>query len=131
MRICLTGSTGFVGSKLCKYLLKNDHQILAPVRNLDFASLPQHKNLNFIHIEDIGINKNYSKSLTNVDLVIHCAARAHIINESANDALRLYRKINVDETLNLAKQAVLHGAKRFIFLSSAKVNGEQTMFSEF
>jgi UDP-glucose 4-epimerase len=130
MRICLTGSTGFVGKKLSNYLLKNYHQILAPIRNINFEILPQHKNLNFIHVKDIGVNKNYSQSLTKVDLVIHCAARAHIMRENKKDCLQLYREVNVYDTLSLAKQAVSHGVKRFIFLSSVKVNGEQTLTSK-
>jgi UDP-glucose 4-epimerase len=127
MRICLTGSTGFVGKKLSNHLLKNCHQILAPIRNINLKTLPRHENLNFIHVEDIGINKNYSQALTKVDLVIHCAARAHIMRENKNDCLQLYREVNVYDTLNLAKQAVSLGIKRFIFLSSVKVNGEKTL----
>ena len=130
MRICLTGSTGFVGKKLSNHLLKNYHQILAPIRNVNLEILPQHKNLNFIHADDKGINKDYSQSLTKVDLVIHCAARAHIMKENENDSLQLYREVNVYDTLNLAKQAVSHGVRRFIFLSSVKVNGEQTLPSK-
>jgi nucleoside-diphosphate-sugar epimerase len=129
MRICLTGSTGFVGKKLSKHLLKNNHQISAPIRNVNLEILPQHKNLNFIHAEDIGIDKDYSQSLTKVDLVIHCAARAHIMRENKNDCLQLYREVNVYDTLNLAKQAAIHGVRRFIFLSSIKVNGERTLTS--
>ena len=129
MKICLTGSTGFVGSKLCTHLLENSHEILAPIRNLDIT-LPSHKNLSLIHVEDKEINKDYSKSLITADLVIHCAARAHVMKENRNDSLQLYRKVNVDDTLNLAKQAVSSGVKRFIFLSSIKVNGEQTLFSK-
>jgi nucleoside-diphosphate-sugar epimerase len=132
MRIFLTGATGFIGSKLCGYLLKNHHQILAPVRNLNSALLLKHHNLELIKIEDSDVNKNYSKFLTNVDVVIHCAARAHIMNESniKNGILNFYRKVNVDQTLNLAKQAASHKVKRFIFLSSVKVNGEYTLPSE-
>jgi nucleoside-diphosphate-sugar epimerase len=130
MRICLTGSTGFVGKKLCNYLLKNYHQILAPIRNKNLKILPQQKNLNFIHIENRGINKSYSQSLNKVDVVIHCAARSHIMKENKNDCLQLYREVNVYDTLNLAKQAASHGVRRFIFLSSVKVNGERTLTSK-
>ena len=130
MKICLTGSTGFVGSKLCAHLLENSHEIFAPVRNFNSSSLPLNKNLNFIHVADKGADKNYSKSLVNTDIVIHCAARAHVMKEDAKDSLHLYREVNVNDTINLDKQAASHGIKRFIFLSSIKVNGEQTLFSE-
>jgi uncharacterized protein YbjT (DUF2867 family) len=59
MKICLTGSTGFVGSKLCAHLLENSHEIFAPVRNLNLVSLPMNKNLKFIHVDDKSENKNY------------------------------------------------------------------------
>jgi UDP-glucose 4-epimerase len=130
MRIFLTGSTGFIGKKLSNHLLKNYHQILAPIRNVNLEILPNHTNLNFIYIEDKGINKNYSDSLTKVDLVIHCAGTAHMMRENKNDCLQLYREVNVYDTINLAKQAASHGVKRFIFLSSIKVNGEQTFPSK-
>ena len=127
MRICLTGSTGFIGKKLSNHLLKNNHQIIAPIRIANLEIFQQHKNLNFVYVEDKGLNKNYSQSLTKVDLVIHCAARAHKMKENKNDCLQLYREVNVYDTLNLAKQAVSHGVRRFIFLSSVKVNGEETL----
>lgn len=130
MRICLTGSTGFVGTKLCNHLLDLSYEIFAPVRKLDQYSLPNHKNLNLIHIKDNFTQKDYSKCLVGVDLVIHCAARTHVMKEDQNDPLPLYRRINVDETINLAKQAISNGVKRFIFLSSVKVNGEQTTISD-
>jgi len=130
MKICLTGSTGFVGSKLCTHLLENSHEIFAPVRNYNLASLPIHKNLKYVHVDDKSENKNYSKSLFNTDLVIHCAARAHVMKENESDSLHLYRKVNVDDTFNLAKQAASYGVKRFIFLSSVKVHGEQTTYSK-
>ena len=82
MKICLTGSTGFVGSKLCTHLLENSHEIFAPVRNLNLVSLPMNKNLKFMHVDDKSENKNYSKSLFHTDLVIHCAARAHVMKEN-------------------------------------------------
>jgi len=70
MKICLTGSTGFVGSKLCAHLLENSHEIFAPVRNINLTSLPSHKNLRLIHVEDKGADKDYSKSLIHADLII-------------------------------------------------------------
>lgn len=132
MKIFLTGATGFIGSKLCEHLLKNHHQILAPVRNLNSPLLLKHHNLELIQIEDSDINKNYSKFLTNVDVVIHCAAKAHIMNDSIikNKILSFYKKVNIDQTINLAKQAASCKVKRFIFISSVKVNGEYTLPSE-
>ncbi|MBF4427796.1 NAD-dependent epimerase/dehydratase family protein, partial [Vibrio anguillarum] len=63
-------------------------------------------------------------ALNGVDCVVHCAARVHQMQDSAQDALTLYRDVNTAGTLNLARQAVEAGVKRFIFISSIKVNGE-------
>ncbi|WP_217486498.1 NAD-dependent epimerase/dehydratase family protein, partial [Acinetobacter seifertii] len=64
--------------------------------------------------------------LGSVDVIVHCAGRAHIMKEVESDPLFLYRQINVEGTLNLAKKAAKAGVKRFIFMSSIKVNGEVT-----
>jgi nucleoside-diphosphate-sugar epimerase len=64
--------------------------------------------------------------LQGVATVIHCAARVHVIQETATDPLQLFRQVNVEATLNLARQAAEAGVRQFIFLSSVKVNGEQT-----
>lgn len=63
--------------------------------------------------------------LDGVQVVIHCAGRAHVMNETAASPLNAYRQINVKGTLNLAKKAVQSGVRRFIYLSSIKVNGEE------
>src|SRR5690606_25306698 len=72
-----------------------------------------------------------SVDLSQVDVIIHCAGRAHIMNETAESPLEAYRQTNVQGTLNLAKKAVKVGVKRFIYLSSIKVNGEQTAAQPF
>src|SRR5690606_37005531 len=61
-------------------------------------------------------------------VLIHCAARVHVMNDQSADPLAAFRKTNVDGTLNLARQAAASGVKRFIFISSIKVNGEGTAF---
>lgn len=75
---------------------------------------------------DITPNTDWERALVGVDCVVHCAARVHQMQETEADALKAYRDVNTQGTLNLAKQAVSAGVKRFIFLSSIKVNGEQT-----
>lgn len=64
--------------------------------------------------------------MTDVDVVIHCAARAHIMKDEMADPLAEYRKVNVDGSMNLARQALEAGLRRFIYISSVKVNGEST-----
>jgi nucleoside-diphosphate-sugar epimerase len=65
-------------------------------------------------------------ALNDVQVVIHAAARVHVMNETATDALAEFRKVNVEGALRLAQRAAESGVKRFIFISSIKVNGEST-----
>lgn len=66
----------------------------------------------------------FENGLSGIDVIIHCAARAHIMHDEVADPLEEYRRVNVEGTLNLARQGVAAGIKRFIYLSSIKVNGE-------
>jgi nucleoside-diphosphate-sugar epimerase len=129
-KICVTGATGFIGSKLSLKLSQLSYDVLAPVRNLSSSSLSLNQNLQYIKVEKEDSNLNYSKILKQVDTVIHCAARTHVVREVEKNPQIAYQKINVEETLNLATQAASFGVKRFIFLSSIKVNGEKTLRSE-
>lgn len=73
-------------------------------------------------------NSCWANLVHEVDTVIHCAARAHVMNDHSIDPLKAFQEINVGGTLNLARQAALQGVRRFIFISSIKVNGESTAF---
>ena len=77
-------------------------------------------------VADISANSNWLPALQGVEAVIHAAARVHVMNDRIADPLAEFRKVNVDGTLNLARQASAAGVKRFIFISSIKVNGEAT-----
>jgi len=83
-----------------------------------------------VTIPVIGADTDWCAALAGVNVVFHLAARVHIMNDSASNPLAEFRKTNVDATLNLAKQAVTAGVKRFIFISSVKVNGEFTNIGE-
>jgi nucleoside-diphosphate-sugar epimerase len=100
MQVALTGATGFIGSALVAELAARQFNIYqVPRSSVDIAGTP---------------------------CVIHCAARAHIMRDEALDPVTEYRRVNVQGTLNLARQAAAVGVKRFVFLSSVKVNGEKT-----
>ena len=122
MRVCLTGSTGFLGRRLTQVLSSDsvtDLTATARVPSLvEIASA--------VEISEINGQTDWSIAIQNQDVVIHTAARAHIMKDSVSNPLAEYRKVNVDGTLNLARQAAAAGIKRFIFISSIKVNGEQT-----
>jgi nucleoside-diphosphate-sugar epimerase len=126
--ITVTGASGFVGQALCNELLARGYSVRAVVRSRD--SLPQRiaNNLEVVAVGEIGENTDWSEALVDTDCVIHCAARSHIMKETAVDALAAYRAVNVAGTRRLAEQASELAVKRMIYLSSIKVNGEQTQF---
>ncbi len=125
MSIAVTGANGFVGRALVRQLASNNHQLLAYVRQPgDFVrfdcittvaapELDPHSDWEFQH--ELGI-----------DVLVHLAARVHVMKDNSADPLTEFRKVNVAGTANLARQAAKAGVKRFVFLSSIKVNGEFT-----
>ena len=121
MNILVTGSTGFVGSRVVKLARKRDWAV-TPVVRKQIEPLT-----NSLVIPSIDASTDWSSAFEGVDCVVHCAARVHQMNEIEQDALTAYRETNTFGTLNLAKQAAEAGVKRFVFVSSIKVNGE---FSE-
>ena len=125
-KILVTGSNGFLGHYLCQFLAELNYLVLAQTRKAQTFNHPNIANINF----------DLNDSLDNIDLnqvevTIHCAGRAHVMNETAASPLEAYRQTNVQGTLNLAKKAVQSGVKRFIYLSSIKVNGEKTTTQAF
>lgn len=117
-KVFITGANGFVGKNLIKELEKHNIPFIAGVRNSFTA--------NEVSYGEIQKQKNWAKLLQGADSVVHLAARVHVMNETENDPLKLFREVNVEATLNLAKAAKAVGVKKFIFISSVKVNGEVT-----
>lgn len=118
-KILLTGATGFVGSSLFRELASLPQvNLVAAVR-----VLRGNPSSTFFEVGPIDKSTNYSPLINGVDVVVHTAARAHVMKEEADDPLSKYRLVNVDGTLNLARQAAVAGVKRFIFISSIGVNG--------
>ena len=120
--ILLTGASGFVGEALYTTLVKY-WPLRISVRD------KSKKNL-FLNVDvfeaSLFPDQDWSSALDEVSVVIHCAARVHVTNEKSSDFLSEFRRVNVDGTLNLARQASKAGVRRFIFISSIKVNGEFT-----
>ncbi len=119
--IGITGATGFVGEVLCKSLIANRKM---PRRLL--RQTAQNRAATDVVVGDIGPDTDWCPALADVDCVVHLAARTHVLDDHAADPLAAYRRINVDATRNLAQQAATAGVRRFIFMSSIKVNGEAT-----
>lgn len=122
MRIFLTGATGFVGSVVLKRLIQQHRPVIA-VRP-GSLSRPE---VDSVVVKSIDSETDWGKSLLGCDAVIHLAARVHVMTESVADPLSEFQAVNTDGTLNLAEQAAKAGVKRFIFISSIKVNGERTI----
>ena len=82
--------------------------------------------IHFVQIPDITADTDWKQALVGVDVIVHTAARVHVMNESAADPLTEFRRVNVMGTERLARRAVAAGVKRLIYVSSIKVNGEVT-----
>jgi len=121
-RILLTGATGFVGKRLAGRIDQRGlFGLDCVVRRLGSAQYGKE----FV-VDGVSAHTDFSEVLSNQQAVVHMAARAHMMVDDALDPLAEYRKVNVEGTLNFARKAAEAGVKRFIFISSIKVNGEQT-----
>jgi nucleoside-diphosphate-sugar epimerase len=125
MKTLLTGPAGFIGIPLCKRLLADTFLVSGTVRSekskkrLPPGVIP-------VPLGAIGPDTDWSEALKNIDTVIHLAARVHVMHDNAADPLAEFRSVNVSGTEHLARMAAATEVKRFIFLSSVKVHGEET-----
>lgn len=119
----VTGSNGFVGNALCNTLRSNGVIVRATVR--------KGGNSGDFNVGDLNGTTDWCEALVGCDVVFHLAARVHVMTDKDDDPLRAYRDVNLDGTLNLARQAVKAGVRRFVFVSSVKVNGEATTTKPF
>ena len=121
----VTGANGFIGSSLISELLARRFKVttlsLNDINNKNF------KVKNYRYVDLNGSNNKQPSPLKNIDVIIHLAGRAHIVYEKSYNGEAEFKTSNVDLTVNLARQALQAGVKRFIFISSAKVNGEFTI----
>lgn len=120
--ILITGASGFVGKALCANLVKRC-AVRISVRNKSVADWPVGSD---VIQASLSPEQDWVKALSGVSSVIHCAARVHVMNEEAVDPLVEFRRVNVEGTLRLARQAAEARVRRFLFVSSIKVNGEHS-----
>lgn len=118
MKVLVTGANGFIGSALCNQIRDASIELVGAVRQTD--------EIDFISVGDIDGNTDWSSALKGIDVIVHLAAKAHFLNQTSFDYLDNYRTVNTMGTINLAFQAKKSGVKRFIYISTAKVNGEHT-----
>jgi UDP-glucose 4-epimerase len=128
MKLLVTGASGFVGSAAARHLAGRGHQVMGQVRSL--ASMTSLSKDELLTSTVRGLEANltdisgFTDALQGCNAVLHCAARVHQVRETAADPLAVYRQVNRDATLALARAAAQAGVQRFVFLSSVKVHGE-------
>ncbi|MEO7361474.1 MAG: SDR family oxidoreductase, partial [Gemmatimonadaceae bacterium] len=126
-RLLLTGGTGFVGRALLEVLANDAHfETRCSVRRDVYLNSA----IQSVRVGNLDAHTDWSAALIGMHSVVHLAARVHVMNETAHDPLEEFRRVNVEGTLALARQAAAAGVRRFVFLSSIKVNGETGTFSE-
>lgn len=133
--IAVTGASGFIGKELCYELLKSDYNVRAITRCKNYYDLLIHPNLEVYPIDEFSLSIDWELILSGVDTLIHCAAITSAGNSSSLQADTNFVEVNVNSTRRMAEVASKIGVKRLIFLSSIKVNGEETIigspFNEF
>lgn len=125
MKVLVTGASGFVGRFLCRRLLLEGFSVrgtLLASENPSFLI----DGIESVTVDPLGIGTSWNHALEGIDTIIHLAARVHIMDDSAMDPLTEFRRVNVDGTMHLASEAAKAGIKRFVFISSIKVNGEES-----
>lgn len=122
-RVLVTGAAGFVGSNLVSALNQQGHEVVAMSRmTIETASdLVQPCQADFTSLDASAFRRH------RVESVVHCAAKVHAMHEKPGQGLGEYQRVNVDGTMKLARLAAAHGVRRFVFVSSVKVNGDETV----
>ena len=126
--VLVTGANGFIGKAVCANLLPRGYSVRGAVRRAQPDS--QRQNAEFIVFDSMDETTDWTNALNGVDSVVHLAGRVHQMNEPANTSLDTYRQVNVTLTMSLALQAAHCGVRRFVFISTIKVNGEATPFGQ-
>ncbi len=124
--VLITGAGGFVGQALIAALRAQQRRVRRALRGTAVDNAADD-----IVVGDIGPDTDWRQALRGIDCVVHLAARTHMPDGRGADSLPLYRHVNVEATRRLAQQAAAAGVRRFVFLSSIKVNGESTVTGPF
>lgn len=127
MNVLLTGASGFVGSAVWRSLRQRGTTVRPVFRQeTSFRQSDAAGDATVLQTSFDG-NTDWRTAVAEIDTVVHCAARVHVMHDTAADPLTEFRNTNTCGTLNLARQAAAAGVQRFVFVSSIKVNGEGTL----
>ena len=129
MKVLVTGASGFVGQALIESLLLDSYEVRGLVRQSSSALPLAVEQFVIGDLVDLTLSNSSTvlrEAFKGVDAVVHTAARAHVMNDKTSNPLDEFRKVNLNATLVLARLSAASGVKRFVFLSSIKVNGEMT-----
>jgi len=121
--ILVTGANGFIGQALCPMLVESGYNVRVALRK---NKQLQNSNYEVFEVGEIDNQTQWEFALSKVDTIIHLAARVHVMKDTSENSLEEFRKTNTKGTLHLAQKAAQYGVRRFIFLSTVKVNGEMT-----
>lgn len=124
MKVLVTGANGFVGQAVLLRL--NGMSGVTAIGSVRRAAMFADAGAPIATVGELSAQTDWSGALAGVQAVVHTAARVHVMQEAAVDPLAEFRRVNVQGTLNLARQAAAAGVRRFVFVSSIKVNGEAT-----
>ena len=119
-KVFVTGAGGYIGQHLTKVISDNGYSVISCVRKLH-KPIPQH--FQTVVVKDIASFNKWDVLLQGCDTIIHLAARAHIIEDSSNNPIYEFRRVNRNATLRLAEAAVATSVKRFVYVSSIGVLG--------
>ncbi|MDB9757115.1 SDR family oxidoreductase [Pseudomonadales bacterium] len=122
--IGVTGANGFVGKALVSRLVHDGASVTAFARDPD--TILCSAGMNVREFPDLDRSSDFSDVTREIDVLVHCAARVHVMNDSSADPLAVFLNANFEATVNLARSAAKAGVTRFIFISSIKVNGDVT-----
>lgn len=115
----MTGAGGFLGSSLCLSLERHGFDFVRAVRSASVGA-------NAVAVGDIGPDTDWASALQACHVVVHLAARVHVMHDVVADPLAAFRQVNTAGSIHLARQAAQAGVRRFVYVSSIKVNGEAT-----
>ncbi len=124
MHVMVTGGNGFVGRELCSTLVEKGCKVTAAVRKIEHVDQAK---INYISVGDISNQTLWADALQDIDVVVHLAARVHVMHDDALNPLDEFRLVNVAGTEHLARCAADKGIKRIVYISSIKVNGEESV----